>query len=290
MKIREVEYLHRGSLSLMANIYRPAGPGAFPGLLDVHGGAWSGGSRLGSAAFHERLASTGLVIVAIDVRLAPAHPYPGQVADTNYATRWLKAHANQLGADGLRLGAIGSSSGGHTLMLSAMRPADPRYCDLPLATNGPEPSAEVDYVVLRWPVLDSYARYVYARDRDPVIRPPPEGQAPAAGGPPQRDVLALATEGYFRSEAAMQEGSPTLILERGEQALLPEALIIQGTADGNVPMAIPEAFVRAYRARGGRVQLELFQGMPHAFMGQESPVTDRAFDRITGFIASQVNR
>jgi acetyl esterase/lipase len=279
VQIREVEYLRRGDMSLIATVYRPRGGDLHPALLDVHGGAWSSGSRSGSAAFHERLASTGLVVVAVDFRLAPQFPYPAQVADVNYATRWLKANAAGLGADTSRLGAIGSSSGGHTLMLSAMRPDDPRYRDpaLPAASH----SAEVSYAVLRWPVLDSYARYRYARER--------EAAAASSGPPPDRDRLALATEGYFRSEEAMQEGSPTLILERGEPARLPPALIVQGTADGNIPMSIPDAFVASYRDRGGHVEIELFEGMPHAFMAQPGPETARAFACITRFIARQLN-
>ena len=227
----------------MATVYSPRGGGPFPVLLDVHGGAWRGGSRTGSSGFHRSLAASGLVIAAIDFRLAPDHPYPGQVADVNYATRWLKAHAAGFGGDADVLGGIGSSSGGHTMMLSSMRPADPRYRDAEVE-DAPDQDATLAYAVLRWAVLDPLARYQYAQRSD-------------------RPTLADAGQGFLSDEDSMREASPTLALERGETLLLPPALIVQGTADNNIPMSIPNAFVEAYRSRGGQVEMHVYEGMRH---------------------------
>ena len=62
-----------------ATIYQPEGDGPFPAILFVHGGAWNAGTRTGQEIFNTGLAASGLVIVSIDFRLAPDHPYPAQL-------------------------------------------------------------------------------------------------------------------------------------------------------------------------------------------------------------------
>ena len=57
-----------------------------------------------------------------------------QVAQTNFAVRWLKAHANDFNGDPSCVGGAGDSSGGHTILLTAMRPNDPRYAAISLLT------------------------------------------------------------------------------------------------------------------------------------------------------------
>ena len=88
------------------NIFAPAGASAADVLLYVHGGVWSGGQRSSDAAQLQALAESGLVIVAIDFRLAPQHPYPAQVQDVNLAVRWLKAHGGERFAVGWKLAFI----------------------------------------------------------------------------------------------------------------------------------------------------------------------------------------
>ena len=93
------EYRRAGDGAWLARIYQPQGAGTFPVLLDVHGGAWTRGRLDGNARMNRVLAASGVVVVAIDYRLAPEHPYPAQVADVNYATRWIKTDAAELNAD-----------------------------------------------------------------------------------------------------------------------------------------------------------------------------------------------
>jgi acetyl esterase/lipase len=50
----------------------------------------------------------------------------------NYGIRWLKAHCGEFGSSAEYVGAYGTSSGGHQILLAAMRPDDPRYRALPL--------------------------------------------------------------------------------------------------------------------------------------------------------------
>lgn len=266
--VQEREYRNDGSASWGATLYLPQGRGPFPALLDVHGGAWNRGDRSNDAVMNHALAASGIVVAAIDFRLAPDHPYPAQVQDVHYAVRWLKAHAPDFNADPQTVGGIGSSSGGHTLMLNAMRPRDSRYAALPLPTAAGI-DASLAYTICCWPVLDPYARYLYAQEVS-------------------NDRLAASTEAYFLNQDAMREANPQHILDRGEPVQLPPTLIIQGTRDDNVPMSIPENFTAAYQAAGGSIQLEVFPDMPHGFGNTPGAASDRALSLMKTFIARQL--
>lgn len=265
----DVTYRHDRDGAWPARVYQPEGDGPFPLLLDVHGGAWTRGSYTDNQRIAQELAASGLVIVAIACRQAPQYPYPAQVADVHYATRWLKARAHDLRADGRVLGGLGTSSGGHTMMLSAMRPHDARYACLPLP-EAAATDATLSYAVLGWPVLDSYARYLFAQE---------SGRTP----------LVEASEAYFLTQEAMQEGNPQRLLERGEAVVLPPALILQGTADDNVPLSVSHRFTEAYRAAGGSAELVLFPDMPHGFARNPGAASDRALAGMKAFISRMLH-
>src|SRR4029450_6056501 len=109
---------------LMARIYQPKGPGPFPTVLDLHGGAWNRKPRFPEDPMARALAASGLLVVAVDLTIAPEAPYPACVQDANYAVRWLKANAATWNGDGSKIGVYASSSGGHVAELLAMRPRD----------------------------------------------------------------------------------------------------------------------------------------------------------------------
>ena len=249
--VHESEY----QSGLAVRIYQPAGAGPFPGLVDVHGGVWTNGDRTANEVMDWALAESGIVVAAVDFRQSPDHPYPAQVADVNLATRWLKAHAVEFNADPDTVGGIAGSSGGHTVLLSAMRPNHPAYSyiDLP----GSDADATMKYLLLGWPIVDPYARYRFVQEMG-------------------NDRIIGLSEAYFRTTDAMKEGSPGQILQRGEEAVLPPTLIVQGTADNNLPVPVTERFAVDYRKAGGDLELEMFPDMPHLFGNTPGPDSDRA--------------
>jgi acetyl esterase len=265
----DVEYRRAGDEAWLVRIYEPQGRGPFPFLLDVHGGVWSGNDRTLDALIDQALAASGIVVAAIDFRQGPRDPYPASVADVNYATRWLKVHGRDFNADPRTMGGLGMSSGGHLVMLSAMRPHDTRYAALPL-TAPPQVDATLAYVVGLYPILDPYARYLFAQQTG-------------------RTDLVRQHDGYFHTLQAMQEGNPTLILSRGEMAEHPPTLILQGTVDRNVTPEMQERFTAAYRAAGGSIELVTFENIPHAFTLTSGPATDRALALMKAFIARQLS-
>lgn len=260
ISVHELEYQD----GLAVRVYQPEGAGPFPALVDVHGGVWTNGDRTANEVMDRALAESGMVVAAVDFRQPPNDPYPAQVADVNLAIRWLKTHADDYNADPLTVGGIGGSSGGHTVLLSAMRAHHPAYntIDLP----GSDADATLKFLLLGWPIVAPYARYQFVKETG------------------NERIIGLS-EGYFRTTDAMKEGSPFQILQRGEKALLPPTLIVQGTADSNLPVPVTKEFVAAYREAGGDIELELFPDMPHLFGNTPGPESDRAIALMKKFAA-----
>src|SRR3954447_15099923 len=238
IEIRDLEYQRHADAPLLARLYRPIGTGPFPALVDVHGGAWASGDRINNAPLDEALAKSGIVVLAIDFRMPPEHRYPASIADINLATRWLKAHAGEFGSRRDLVGGLGTSSGAHQLLLSALKPRDPRYAALPLA-EAPAEEPSLPYLALCWPISDPLARYRMVKEKG-------------------NERLVAAHDAYWRSEAEMEEGNPQLILERGEAGALPPAIVVQVLADDNVPPDRAARFAAAWRTGGGRLELHKF--------------------------------
>ena len=78
-----------------------------------------------------------------------------------------------------------------------------------------------------------------------------------------------AHRAFFGDEAAMAEADPQLALERGEVAVLPPALLIQGLADDNLDHMIADRFAAAYKRAGGEAELHKFVGEPHMFVTKD---------------------
>jgi acetyl esterase len=261
----DVEYLP----GLLARVYRPRDAGPFPTLIEIHGGAWNNGSRTQNAYLAEALAANGMVVASVDFRLGGQAAYPASMIDVNFATRWLKAHAADFGGTPDALGGLGLSSGGHMVMLSAMRPRDPRYAAIPLQSAAPDTDASLAYVMMGWPVLDPHARYLHAQ---------------AQG----KSDLLQSHHNYFVDEATMREANPQQILERGEAAELPPALIFQGADDDVLAPRTAERFVEAYGQAGGIIELAKFPHAGHGYSRQGGPNAERTIDVLKSFVERQL--
>lgn len=104
----------------------PAGAIAF-----FHGGGWVLSNVEGHDSLARRIATrTGAIVMSVDYRLAPEHPFPAPHDDCWTATRWLAEHAAELGADPAKLVVAGDSAGGNLAAGVALRARDE---GLPLA-------------------------------------------------------------------------------------------------------------------------------------------------------------
>jgi acetyl esterase len=271
VEVEDVEYRHSGDLRLLARIYRPSGPGPFPGVVSVHGGRWVSQSRLTNQALDSALARAGIVVMAIDFRMPPDVRYPEPISDINFAIRWLKQNATAIGSTPGSIGALGTSSGGHQMMLAVMKPHDPSYYSLDKAFTSH--NAEVGFAVACWPVLDPVARYRMAKTKNMKIH-------------------VESHDAYWPSEEAMDEGSPQGLLERDEMSAMPRLLLIQGTGDEVVPAEMTRRFAASYKHRGGSVLLKEFAGQPHTFITSdpEKAEAKSALSEIVKFIKSHTDQ
>jgi acetyl esterase len=266
--VEDIEYLRHPSGPLLARIYRPKEGRPRAALVSMHGGRWTRETRLTNAVIDEALARDGALVMALDIRMPPVARYPDCLADINYAIRWLKVYARMLGVEDGRVGGIGTSSGGHQIMLGALRPRDPRYA----AIAGPQGvDASLAFVIACWPVLDPLARYTMAKAKG------------------MEDHVA-AHHAYWPDEAAQAEGNPQMILDRGEPVELPPVLVIQGTGDVILPTDMADKFTASYRKAGGSIELHKFDGQPHTFITKDpaAAASRDALEAIKAFVRGRI--
>jgi acetyl esterase/lipase len=269
-KERDVEYQRLSGKPWLLRLYQPRGAGPFPTMLDVHGGAWHNGDRMNNAGIDRELASRGMLVAAVEFRQPPEAGYPASICDVNLATRWLKAHATELNGT-VRIGAFGNSSGGHQVVLSALRPRHPAYSTLPLEKHA-DIDASLAYVIAAWPVICPLYRFRFAKELN-------------------RQEFIKAHIDYWRTEEAMSEGSPQTIIDEERQIEMPPVLFMLKANDKNHPLEMQERFIASYRKRGGQIEVHTFEGLPEHRMvpSPAQPETMRAMDTIIGFIKRQAS-
>ena len=267
--VTEVEFRRNAAgRMLMARIYQPKGPGPFPTVLDLHGGAWNGKNRKAEEPMDRALASSGLLVVAIDMTLAPEAPYPACIQDANYAVRWLKSKATSWNGAVKKFGVYGSSSGGHVAELLGMRPRDPRYNAIPLA-GATNVDASVAWVATRSPISNTVARYENAENR-------------------HNANMVKNNKTFFNPWETIHESNPQEILDREEKITFVPFLIMQGALDDNMPPEAQEKFAKSYKAAGGNIEFHLFENSVHEWVAEPGPQTDKARDTVKAFIARQL--
>ena len=267
---RDVEYQQQSGKPWLARIYQPKGTGPFPTIVDVHGGAWHNGDRTNNTGIDRALAAKGIVVAAVDFRQPPEAGYPASICDLNLAVRWLKLHAAEFNGTSV-VGAFGNSSGGHQVVLNALRPRHASYSALPLP-NHPEIDASLAYVIAGWPVIDPLFRFRYAKEN-------------------HREELVTAHLEYWRTEEAMAEGSPQTVIEQEQQVDLPPLLMLLKANDRNHPLEMQERFIASYRKRGGPIEVHTFKDLPEHRMvpSPSQPETMRVIDTMTAFIRRQTS-
>lgn len=110
----------------------PRTPPGAPVLVQIHGGAWSSGSKAADAhPLMAHMVARGWVCVSVDYRLGPSERWPAQIVDIKRALAWTRAHVADHGGDPGRIAITGGSSGAHLAALAALTPGawQPGFAD-----------------------------------------------------------------------------------------------------------------------------------------------------------------
>ena len=233
-------------------LYWPEGAveGPLPVLLWMHGGGFVMGSLDGyDSVVRAVCAATGCLVVSVDYRLAPEHPFPAQVDDAQAAARWVHAHIGEHGGDAERMVVAGDSAGG---TLSAVL--------------GHQLHGLFRLQVLLYPMTDLTMS-------QPSIEENADGY-----------LLTIDACNYFRSQylgeyADLKDplASP-LFADDTQLAGAPPALVI--TAELDPLRDEGEAYAARLREAGVPVEHVRFDGMIHAFFvfGAMVPAAHEALD------------
>ncbi len=219
----------QGATGLLDLHLPPVDPGASrPAVLVVHGGGWAGGDKWVLDAHARQIAATGAVVLNVNYRLAPAHPFPAAVDDIRTALLYLVDHAADWSVDLNRVGLFGYSAGGHLTGLIAT------LADEPIDTRTTASDWPADDS--RWSRLPKIAAYCGGA--------PPLDLRPV---PPNNRALAFAFGGSpAEVPGVYAAASPAAFISAGD----PPSLIIHGDRDALVPIAGSRQFVASSRAAG----------------------------------------
>lgn len=120
-----VVYGMYSGLGLLMDVYRPARPNGIA-IVAIQGSGWYSPMRYDASPLKasrevtghaERFAAAGYTVFVINHRQAPRFRYPAPIEDAQRAVRFVRAHASNYGITSDRIGAWGSSSGGHLVEL-----------------------------------------------------------------------------------------------------------------------------------------------------------------------------
>lgn len=108
---------------VQVRVYRPFGLiDTAPGLVFFHGGGWVTGDLESHDGVCRVLSLTArCVVVAVDYRRAPEHPFPIPFHDCRDAFAFVQAHADEFGIDPARVGVAGDSAGGNLAAAVSLR-------------------------------------------------------------------------------------------------------------------------------------------------------------------------
>lgn len=241
------------AVPIALRLYRPT-VGVLPAFVFFHGGGWVVGDLDTHDVVCRQIArDAGAVVIAVDYRLAPEHPFPAAADDAWSATTWIAAHADNLGIDAARIAVGGDSAGGGLAATVGLMARDSRNLRLALQ-------------VLVYPVVDlragsvSYSKY-------------------AEGYLLTRAAMTWYIAQYAPTPQAVNDWRASPLLAPWVHSVAP-ALIITAEMDPLVDEG--EAYAR--RLRGARVPVDyqVVPGMIHGFltMGGKVDAANRAIATI----------
>lgn len=234
-----------------ARVYRPATEGPLPTIVMFHGG----GFVIGDLDTHDVTARTlangaDAVVVSVDYRLAPEHPWPAGIEDAIAATRWAASSLADLGGSD-QLAVAGDSAGGN---ISAVVAQTMRDEGVRLAGQ-----------LLIYPVTDGGGSY-------------PSHEENATGYFLDLDTMIWFDRQYTGHLGEVDRRDPRLAPLHGKLEELPPAVVVVAEFDPLRDDGL--AYAEALAAAGVPVEVRTFDGLIHGFvdMGRYSAAAQAAID------------
>jgi acetyl esterase len=220
-------------------VYMPLGEADWPRpvLVYFHGGGWVIGNIETHDATCRSLANgADVVVVSVDYRLAPEHPYPAGLDDCLAAVRWVVDNADELAVDPERLAVGGDSAGGNLAALVTHRFRD----------NGPT----IRFQLLIYPATDLTLSH-------PSIDENGDGYYLT------KETMVWFVDHYLGKHDATDPSISPLHAPAEVLRDLPPALVI--TAEYDPLRDEGEAYAKALRAAGVEATASRYDGMIHGF-------------------------
>lgn len=216
-------------------VYTPTPGRRLPGLIYFRGGGFVLGTLNSSDRVCRDLAHlAGRVVVSVDYRLAPEHPFPAPVDDAYAATKYVLEHASEFGMDESQIAVGGESAGGNLAAVTALK----------LRQRGASP---LTFQLLVYPLVDF-------NDESPSMRDFADGHFITA------DLLEYFARHYLGTQdRGQQDASPLNADLRG----VPPAFVL--TAECDPLRDQGEAYARKLAEAGVPVTHKRYDGAIHPF-------------------------
>ncbi len=247
--IANLNYVADGSIAHQLDVYRPRGCGTLrPVVLYIHGGGFCTCSKDTHWPLALMFARAGYVVLTINYRLAPQHPFPAALEDTCAAYEWALDNVHRYGGDAARMVVAGESAGANLALAVTVASCYRR----------PEP----------------FAQRVFARNRPPRVCMPYCGilevSRHARFGERRKlprvvtDVIADVAQSYLGSAPSAELASPLVVLEEQHpDRPLPALFSAVGTRDPLLDDTRRLEQIAA--ARGAVREMHYYPGEMHAF-------------------------
>ena len=228
---------------LPARVYTPLSQEKLPVFLDIHGGSWFMGDGYPLDNVNSNLAKeAGVIVVAIEYRLVPEHPYPAALEDSVLSLDWLAENAESIGGDTSKIAVGGGSAGGNLAAALTIHARD---------NGGPEIAFQFLFVPAT-DLSDKTSWQSYKEMGDSYML--------------KVSDIGIIINAYVPNSAdRFSPYASPLLADRFEG--LPPAFIV--TAQFDPLRDQGEAYARALSGAGVKVQLRREDSAVHAFIGSK---------------------
>jgi acetyl esterase/lipase len=255
-----ITYRQDGNAYHKMDVYLPVGNGPFPVFVYIHGGGWVSGNRSEYNAIGQYYAKRGIAGFSIDYTLATQETssWPMAIQDVFYAVQYIKANAQQYRVDCERLAVMGDSAGGHLAALAGTLSGNETF--LGEARENTAPRRQVSLVI------DYYG--------------PTDFEFIGTQGQ-NFELYWIVTKflggtQYWMNPNLWAEASPATYISSDD----PTFIIVHGTGDYVVPIAVSEAFKSKLEAASVKTYFIRVEGGNHDILtsNEENTKVQRALE------------